>query len=232
MTARRAQFRLWAILSLLVLIGMACGGDGPEGAAADLQTQLAEALGPVDETYAELAADTATQVEIYPAPFLTRYEIYRVEHRNPSKPIVFYVGYAPGEQAYVLTGTPAELIDLVRVDGVRIDSPDAAEAYAVTFLETTRSMSELFYVIESTDDVQFRPNLSPDQEQAKAAFVEEYGPVIEPANAAPVDDGYLVTVYAVRDQALERHAVSVGPDGAVTDEATTLERDLPLVYGL
>jgi hypothetical protein len=220
------------MLSLLVLIGTACGGDGPGGTGADLQTQLAEALRPVEETYAELAADTATQVEIYPAPFLTRYEIYRVEHRNPSKPVVFYVGYAPGEQVYVLTGAPAELIALARVDGARIDSPDSAEAYTITFLETTRSMSELFYVVESTDDVQFRPNLSPEQEQAKAAFVEEYGPVIQPASAAPADYGYLVTVYAVRDQALERHAVSVGPDGTVTDEITILERDLPLVYGL
>jgi hypothetical protein len=239
MTAFRVRYGVAGIILLVSLIGTGCGGTGagsPTPAAgetaATIQQQLAAALRPVDEQYAQLTAESPTKVETYPAPFLTQYQIYRVEHLNPNKPIVFYVGYAPGEKAYVLTGSPPDMIDLAKADGVVIDSPETAEGYAAAFLEVTRSMAELFYVVESVEDIQFRPNLTPEEERVKAAFAEEYRTIIEPATATPAEGGYLVTVYAVREQTLERHEVGVSTDGAVTEQITVLERDLPLVYGL
>jgi hypothetical protein len=239
MRAFRVRYGIGGIILLVLLMGTACAGPGSGsptppagGAAANIQQQLAAALRPVDEQVAQLTADSPTKVETYPAPFLTQYQIYRVEHLNPDKPIVFYVGYAPGEKAYLLTGAPADMIDLAKADGVVVDSPETAEGYAAAFLEVTRSMAELFYTVESVDEMQFRPNLTAEQERVKAAFVEEYRAIIQPATATPIDGGYVVTLYAVREQTLERHEVSVSTDGTVTEQIAVLEQDLPLVYGL
>jgi hypothetical protein len=56
--------------------------------------------------------------------------------------------------------------------------------------------------------------------------------VIVPPAAEATASGYAVTVYAVREQALERHVVTVRRNGEVQSDITILEQGLPLVYGL
>ncbi len=198
----------------------------------DIGRQLSAALKHVDRHYARLVTDTMTEIEPHPAPFLTHHRIYRIEHFSPHKPVLFYVGFAPGKRAYLLTGTPANYAQMARADGVALETPDAAEAYAAVYLEATRSMSELFYPVRSVDEVKIRPNLDEEDAEDAAAFVEQYRPVIAPPVAAATEGGYTVTAYAVRNQTLERHRLTLSRDGALHNDVTILEEDLPLVYGL
>jgi hypothetical protein len=123
MTAFRVRCGVGGIVLLVLLVGSACSGAGSGsptppagGTAGAIQQELAAALRPVDEHYAQLTAESPTRIETYPAPFLKQYQIYRVEHLEPTKPIVFYVGYAAGERAFLLTGDPDAMIDLARAE--------------------------------------------------------------------------------------------------------------------
>jgi len=225
-------------LLFTVLIVVGCSSSQPaDSQPSSTNTtpeteQLSKALRSVDKKYAELVEDEMTEVEVYPASFLTQYQIYRVEHFSPYKPMLFYVGYAPRGQAYLLTGMPENYINLGQADGVMLETPKEAASYATTYLEVTRLMSDLFYQVGSMVEIEFRPNLSQEEEQVKEAFVTQYSSVIKPPQTEVTGDGYRVTVYAVREQALERHDMLVSREGTIQDDVVILEQDLPLVYGL
>jgi hypothetical protein len=197
-----------------------------------VRVSLAKALSQRNAYEADLVTRESTSISVYPASFLKSHKIYRVEHRNPYKPVVFFAAFSPGRQAYILTFDPQAFITMARTDGVSIESPEAAVEYAVAFLETTRSMSELIYLVRRVDDVRFRPGLSGDSEIAMRSFQEKYRSVIVPPAATPSEEGYLVTAYTVHQQSLVRHSILVKPRGELRDDPVVLEQNLPLVYGL
>jgi hypothetical protein len=199
---------------------------------ADIREELSRALKPVDEQYARLAGDGRTEATVVPTMFLRRHRIYRVEYFAPSKPVLFYVGFAQGELAYLLTARVENYVRMGKADGVTIRSPEVAANFAAVFLEVTRSMSDLFYVVNAVGDLRWRPNLTAGQDQAKASFIQHYSSVIQPPSARAQGQSYAVTVYAVREQALERHRLIVRTEGDISDEVKVSEQDLPLVYGL
>jgi hypothetical protein len=103
--------------------------------------------------------------------------------------------------------------------------------YAKAYLEVTRPTRKLFYLVASVDEVRFRPNLDEKEQAEKVSFVEQYRSVVSPPSAAPTNGEYTVTLYAVREQAFERHVVQVGLHGELTPEIKVLVQDLPLLYG-
>ena len=192
---------------------------------------LSTALQGVNPEAAALANDARTTITAYPAPFLRRYAIYSVLHKNPHHPVMFFVAYATGQSAYLLTDAPDDFIHMARADGVSIDSPETAADYADAYLDTTRSMDKLFYRIGTAAEVRFRPELDDEETHAKDEFLRQYESVIKPSEAVATTSGFDVTVYAIREQALERHVLSVTRDGQTNDVETVLAEDLPLVYG-
>lgn len=198
----------------------------------EIQRRLSKALAAVDSSRAELAARESTSVNEYKVGLLKRYRIYRVEHFNPHKPVVFYVAYAPGEPVYELTADPGNYNRLGRADGVRIDSQEAATSYATVYLEVTRSMSSMEYIVGSAEEIRFRPHLSETEEQRRIAVFKKYGPVIRPPTATRLDSGYSVEAFVVHDQDLQRHAIQVDMAGEIDDHVSVVESGLALVYGL
>jgi hypothetical protein len=198
----------------------------------DIQQQLSKALIPVDKHYANVVAESMTEIETYPTSFLKHYRIYKVEGFNPNKPVLFYVGFASGQLPYLLTGHVDNYIKLLKADGSVIDKPDIAINYVKTYLEVTRPMAKLFYVICSSQDLEFRPNLDNSESQIKATFLKKYQSVIAPPVVAQTDDCYVVTLYAIEEQSLKLYSVTVNQRNNLEVVVTTLEENLPLVYGL
>jgi len=199
---------------------------------ADIRQQLSQALTNVNEHYANLVINPMTELEVYPTPFLQEYQIYRVEYFNPHKPVLFYVGFVPGKPAYLLTSNPKNYVSLAQADDVVINSPQVAVNYVTAYLEVTRSMSELFYLVSSVNDIKFRPNLTDEQAEFREAIVTKYSSVITAPTAKSINNGYLVTAYAVRGQVLEQYSITVSREGDIGSDVTTLEKSLPLLYGL
>jgi hypothetical protein len=197
--------------------------------ADDVRAELSKALGRINPLDARLVADPATEITPLDASFLRRFRIYRVVHHLPHKPVGFVVGFAPGGPAYPLTAEPASFVRMAQEDGVVVDSAQTAERYATVYLEATRPSDGMFYPIRSVDEVRFRPGLSDDEQ---AAFTEQVREVISPPVTTPQGPDHIVTLYAVRDQAVERHDLRVSPRGDVDDKVTAVAAGLPLIYGL
>jgi hypothetical protein len=197
----------------------------------DIRQQMADALRFVHRHRAERVANAASDVEPYPASFLKHHRIYRIEYHGAFKPDVFYVGFAPGKRAYLLTPYPENYVALARADGVVIDSPETAAAYATVYVEVTRSMSSLTYLVNSVDEMKFRPNLTAEQEEIKRVFIEKQRSVITSPTATRTASGYAVTAYVVHEQALQQHRFNVSSDGDIQGEVRVVEEGLPLVYG-
>jgi hypothetical protein len=218
---------------------MAESGTGPtprpearDTAPTDLRARLSAALAGTDPYRARLAADAETDVEAVPAPFLRRHGIYRVTHFSETGPVMFYAGFAPGAPALVLTARPESFVRMAREDGVAIGAPAEAAAYAAVFLEVTRDLGELFYLVRSVREVGFRPGLDGGEAEARDRFLREMESAVTPPEAVAAENGFRVTAYAVREQAVERHTLDVRPDGEIRDSSAVVAAGLPLVYGL
>jgi hypothetical protein len=194
--------------------------------------EMSAALAAEHETFSRFVASPLSEIEPYPAHFLQRFRIYRVLHTNPPLSVLFYVGFAPGERAYVLTQEPENYVEMARADGATIDSEQTAVQYVTAYLEVTRKTRSLFYVVSSPDDILFRPELNEQEDRVKADFLATVGAQIAPPRAARTGEGYTVTVYVVNNDGLERRTATVSPDGGLREDVVTIASDLPLVYGL
>jgi hypothetical protein len=200
-----------------------------------LRSQLIAALSAGDKELVN-HPQSIVRMDEFPVPFLQTYRIYWITAFNPqvrSRPLGLYLGFAPGRRAYHLNYDRSSYAALAQADGIHIDSPDLAAQYAAVYLTVTRSMSELFYGVQSVDDLLYVEDPSEAQAAAQAAFQAKYRSVIQPPAARQVGGGYHVTLYAARQRALERHLIVVQPDGVLTTrEVQVLERDLPLQVGM
>jgi hypothetical protein len=203
----------------------------PGGPDAALRDVLAAALEPSAPVSADVLRAPETTLERYALAPLRRYALWQVYYPGDMHAVVFFVAYAPDGPVMSLTGQPDAFVELARADGLSIGDPASAVAYARAYLETTRSMAELFYLVASVDDVMFLPAPSDEERARIAAFRATYAEVIQPPSAAPDGPPFTVTIYAIREQALERHTLTVARDGAIADDVTTLATDAPTVYG-
>jgi hypothetical protein len=193
--------------------------------------QLQEALARVSEEYALLITDPRAEIELIPNSFLNDYHIVQIERFTPKKYTLLYIGFSAGRALYPLTGAPDNYLQLAQEDNVTITSPTLAREYAETYLKVTSKPKELFYQVSLVSDVIFRPNLDEEETGMKADFVDMYQSEINPPEVNPVGDDYCILVYAIREQALEKHEINISSKGDIKHTIVVLEEDLPLVYG-
>jgi hypothetical protein len=197
----------------------------------DLKMKVSEALRGVDANLARMAGDDMATVTVHPVSFLKRYSVCFVEYLTPSRPVGFFVGYAPGLPALRLTAAPSNFALMARAEALEVNSPDLAAEYATAYLEITRSMSHVFYLVRAVEDIQFLPSPSAEEERLARVLAEKYRQVVVPPVARSSLLGHTVTVYAMRQQELERHDLTVGPYGDVRDRAVVLEKNMPTIWG-
>jgi|SRR5216110_338637 len=185
-----------------------------------------------DEYGAAMVADPSSEITVYPAPFLQRYRIYRVLYFNPHKPILLYLGFAPGLPLYSLAGNPEAYQAMAQADGVDLTSGDLAINYITVFLEVTRNMYELVYQVTSVDQIRFLRKPSPEQVQAKEALAEKYRSILTAPTGEVTEDGYVVIAHVVRQQELERHTFKVRRNGDMESQITVIEQGMPVVIGI
>lgn len=199
--------------------------------AAPTSTELGAALATAEPTAADLARDERTS--IFPhdvaVPF-QRYALYLAVSYNPYNPASLYFAYAPGESAIVLTRHPEHFAELARADGLTIEAPDAAIAWARAYLETTRTTDEIFYLVSTIDDVQTLTSSPLASDQQVEAFRSEYSAIIHPPEVSPEGPPYDVRIWAIREQSLELHRLRVEESGEIVDSIDVVASDLPLVY--
>lgn len=203
----------------------------PKKLRKQLQEALAGSAGNEVAYYAAVVADPQTEIERLATAFLNDYQILEIERSTAKKHTLLYLGFKPDRELYPLTGRPENFSQLAEADGVAIQSPEQAGNFVDVYLRVTATDRELFYRVDSVDEVLFRPNLEAEEARQKADFIETYRAVIRPAEVDAAGQGYRVTLYAVREQELERHEIRVGQGGEIGHEVAVLKKGLPLVYG-
>lgn len=162
---------------------------------------------------------------------MNEYQIVEIERSTAKKHTLLYLGFGPGRELLPLTGKPENFSRLALADGVSITSLEEAGEFVEAYLQVTAKGGELFYRVDSVDEVMFRPNLEDEEAEQRSAFVDTYRPLIGPALVETAGDGYQVSLYAVREQALERHMITVSRAGEIEHTVMVVEDGLPLVYG-
>ncbi|HEX2514754.1 MAG TPA: hypothetical protein VH257_08620 [Chloroflexota bacterium] len=197
--------------------------------SADDRAALAGAFPATHAYYAGLVRDPLTEVERYPAPFFERAAVFRIVHRHPFHPAILYAAAGPDGTAVLLTDDPAAFAALARAAGAVIASPADALAYALAYLELTGPRAELRYVIRTAGEARFVPRPRPAEQARIDQFLATYAPLVHPPRVSDAEDGFLVTLYAVRQRELQRHVLRVSPGGALAHQVDVCERGLPLV---
>jgi hypothetical protein len=152
----------------------------------------------------------------------------------PARPIAFAVGVGVDSSVSFLisflSGAPEAFERLAQTEGLTLETATDAADYARVWLEATRPVSDHGCLVESADDVKFRPSLGPAEQALRDRFLRHYRSIVGPVSASPDKDDYRVTAYFVRDQALERHDLGVQRDGVVHPAVSLVEAELPVVY--
>jgi hypothetical protein len=228
-----------AAVAALVLAG--CTGTSGDGAAQTPKTRPDEGMRNTIKT-ALTQAGRASEADVVtrggarltplPTPFLRSWRIIQVDYRQGPHPVMFHVAVGAG-RAYLLTGNPAAFQQVTAADGTRVTDAASAVRLVRTYLETTRPAGRLTYVVDSVDQIRFRPGLTGTAAQRRAEIVARFRSVVWPLSAGPPKGGsYTMTAFVVQDQELQQRSLVVSGQGVVTERSRTLVDDLPVPYTL
>jgi hypothetical protein len=229
---------------LMATLLTACGPSGPDPSTtpsttespsvsrspSSLRDRLALALLATSPSKAELVEDPETTLTPVAADWLQGWQILDVLNETPPHPRRFYVALSTDGRTQVLTGKPAAFSTVLHDAGVQVDSAEVAAGVGSVFLDTTRDFKAYAYRIDSVADIEWLPKLTATEEAVRDQLKETYRSKIKPAQAAESGDGWQVTVWMVQDRDLVRHELSIASGTAVSDKATTAEKDIPVPY--
>ena len=193
-------------------------------------SELRSALFDVDKASAELLNDPNTEVKELPTSFLETHQILHILWRRVVSPIMFYVGFASPKSIFFLTGDPEAYIKMSRADKVSLESPEQALEYFSTFLEVTRPMTRLFYLVRSVDEIMWRKSLNETEATRMKSIREKYQNTIPP-HVKMIGHRYQVTCHAVQGTELIEFHSLITASGMIELESKILEKKLPSAIG-
>jgi hypothetical protein len=189
---------------------------------------LAPAIERADPARAAYLLDPATQIVRVPTPYFRHVSVYRVLFVPIVAPVMFTLGHADDWATVFLDSNPDGWMQLAE-SGVDLSTPALRLAYAVGFLESTRSFAARFFVVRNPEEIGSFENLTPTQHadltRARARVSE---PLFSVSEMAP----WLVRAYVVEDFSLFRVHLAVDERGVIERTNELLQEDLPLPLAL
>jgi len=222
----------------------ACGPGAPEPSATpstttgpsvtspsnDVRSRLASALQGSSPAYAKLVQNTQTRLTPVDATWLKGWQILDVSNNAPPHPQRFYAALSEDNRVEVLSGKPDAFSTVLIDAGVTIDTAEVAAEVGAVFLDATRDFRTFAYRIDSVEDIKWRPTLTSAEAAARDDLVKSYRGKVKPAQVADSGDGWQVSIWMVQGRDLVRHELGLASGIAVTDEAETLEKDIPVPF--
>jgi hypothetical protein len=194
-----------------------------------LRARIAEQLAEHYPGFSQAARDPQTAVRAVPAPFESA-RIWRFEKFLPTRPLIFYVGVTGRDQVLLLTDEPKRFNQLVARERAPRTAAEAV-ARARLFDETTSKADQRHLLIQSVDEIPFRPGLNAAQAELRDQAKASLAPRIRPPRTVRLGNGgWRVTAYAIDDDALVEISFDIDRTGAIQARSHVLRDDLPLVY--
>lgn len=179
---------------------------------------------PDDSVVAQVIDEQPTEVRETSLPAVTSWRIVEVRATG-ERPFTSVVAYPTSgdPRTVVLTGNPDAWAQVT--DGASVEDEETALQVARVWYDSTRNATELWYRAESVDDVDWQPVIDQDE---VTRLKNEYATKITAPTATRDGDGWTVTLWSVQQRDLVRHDLRIGADASVSDDATTLERAMPV----
>lgn len=197
-----------------------------------MRSSISTALAKAGRAYeAGIVTQGGSKLTVLPAPFLRTWKVVQIDYRQGARPVLFHVA-TQGPYAYLLTGLPSEFGKMNTADGVRISDPATAAEVGRLYLETTRPAGKLSYVINSVDEIKFRPGISGTDVQHRDEILSKYRTVVSAPAATAKGGEYSVVAYVVKDRELQRRDLTITAAGDVKEAVKVLVPDLPVPYTL
>ena len=242
--SRRARALFAGAALLLTTALTACGPGGPEpettpsatagpsvtSSPSDLRARLVAGLQSTSPANARLVENAQTTLTPVTADWLSGWQILDVQNQTPPRPKRAFVALSDAGRAEVLSGRPDAFSAVLTEAGVQIDSAERAADVAGTFLDTTRDFKVFAYRVDGVDDITWMPRPSADEQARRDGLVQEYRGKVEPPQVAESGDGWQVIVWMVQGRDLVTHDLGLASGAAVTDQAETVESDIPVPY--
>lgn len=201
-----------------------------KGLAMIDKEELARRIEPISDGLAPIVRLEATEIKQTETPFFKHGEIYRVIYLGGSHPIVFTVGTAQSDFTTMLPLNPKGFMELKEKAGLRkFESNKEALKYVVTFLETTRSFSENFLIIEKFDDIDLIPKPTDEEKQKYETLKGKFATIIQPPQISG-NSPWEVTVFVIKQRSLVKINAKLSGDGNIETTETILEEVLPIPF--
>jgi hypothetical protein len=197
---------------------------------SSLRDKLASALQGADPVTARLVADPQTTLTPVTTDWLPGWQILDAVNKTLPHPQRFYVALSSDGRADVLTGKPEAFSTVLHDAGVQVDSAEVASGIGQVFLDSTRDFRAYAYRIGSVSEIEWLPKPTAAEEVARDRLVTSYSSKVKPAQVTESSDGWLVTIWMVQGRELVTHQLGIASGVAVSDKATTAEKDIPVPY--
>jgi hypothetical protein len=224
------MFKLKAVVLLFCLLALAGQTNDAQkkGLVMMDKEKLAQRVELVSKELAAVTRADRTTIEQIETPFFRRGAIYRVVHLGEFRPMAFTVGIAEPDFTTLLPLNPKGFAELAGKAEFRLpDSSKEQLRYVVTFLETTRSFSENFRILQKFDDIELIPNPTDEEKQAYESLKAKYASAIQPPNFT---GDVQVTAFAVKRRNLVKINARFSADGNIETTETILEENIPIAF--
>lgn len=195
----------------------------------DNRSVLSEALAIEHRDAARAVIDPLSNVQLVETGILRTWKVYRVDARDSTHPFILYVGLSTDRRAMLLTGNPSAFVSMAQSDGVAINSSAVAIKYAEAYRMMSSSPQPLSYVVRSVNDIRFADELGPEDDAQRQTLVARFDSTLVSPHASRIEHGFLVTIFVVNGDLLERRLLAIGRSGSVDDRTEELARDLPVL---
>ena len=113
---------------------------------------------------------------------------------------------------------------------MQVDSAEVAIDIGSVFLDSTRDFRTYAYRIDSVEDIEWLPKPTAAQQATRDQVMKTYQSKVKPPQATQSSDGWQVTVWMVQGRDLVEHELGIASGTAVSDQAETVENDIPVPY--
>ena len=196
----------------------------------NIRSKMIEQLPAEQAHYKDLLSRPETTLEELETPFLKDHQLFRAKYFSRTKPVVFYIANGPKGFTSELTAKPDQFLEVVKRDGVNLNSSEKAAAYVRTYFEICRDQTRLSYIVESVEDIRFRPNLDEAGENAKRGILTTYSDQIGKMSVKQANGGYTTQFHIISDRELQLLSVELSQQGVLKFTAKLLAEELPTVY--
>ena len=188
-----------------------------------MEDRIREGL-PDDSVVATVMDDQPTESTELDLPQLPEWRLAEVRATG-ERPFTTVVAYPPegDPRTIVLTGNPDQW-EQVTTEG-HVEDAAGALAVARTWYDSIRRTDQLWYRVESVDDIDWQPVVDEDE---VTRLKEGYRGRITTPEATRSGDGWSVALWTIEQGDLLRHELTIGADATVDDSAETLEKKMPV----